>query len=73
VFRVLTDSGKVLIFGLANKMSAKDLPPDVPTQETSERLIVNESVKLGFHLHQQVLEEFFEKKRKKSFVDLINQ
>jgi hypothetical protein len=60
---VLSGTDKLLIFGLAKKMNSSDLPLYFPTNETSERLVVNKPVKLGFSLHQQVLEEFFDKKR----------
>lgn len=59
-FKILNGTGKILIFGVYGKtLTSKDLPPFENTGETLERIVVTEPVKLGFDLHQQVIEEYF--------------
>lgn len=59
-FRVLsTPDGTVLIFGIANKRRATDLPAFQPSQETMEVMILREPGPLAFPLHEQVVREYF--------------
>ncbi|MBX7219443.1 MAG: NUDIX domain-containing protein [Blastocatellia bacterium] len=63
-FRVLSaPDGTVLIFGLAQTISSDELPTFIPTDETSEMLILTQVEELAFPLHTQVLRQFFERKR----------
>ncbi|MBX3233165.1 MAG: NUDIX domain-containing protein [Labilithrix sp.] len=55
--------GTLLVFGAAPKMRAADLPPFVATNETSERVIVNEPLELCFPLHTRVLADYFTRSR----------
>jgi ADP-ribose pyrophosphatase YjhB (NUDIX family) len=62
-FRVLNaPDGTILIFGLAKQLASADLPTFVPTEETSECVILNAPQDLAFPLHTQVVEEFFRRK-----------
>ncbi|MCX6046047.1 MAG: NUDIX domain-containing protein [Chloroflexi bacterium] len=62
-FRVRSaPDGTVLIFGLAPKRHAADLPPFVPTSEASERVILAEPAELAFSLHTEVVQAFFAQK-----------
>lgn len=62
LFNVLSaPDGTVLIFGLAQKRAAAELPAFVPSEETSEMVVVTEMTTLAFPLHTQVLKEYFEK------------
>ena len=59
-FRTLSaPDGTVLVFGLARLPAATELAPFVPSEETSERLILRAPEELGFPLHSQVVSEFF--------------
>jgi ADP-ribose pyrophosphatase YjhB (NUDIX family) len=61
VFDVLSaPDGTLLVFGLAERMTRADLPPFVPTSETSERIVLNEPTKLAFPLHTQALAAYFD-------------
>jgi 8-oxo-dGTP pyrophosphatase MutT (NUDIX family) len=51
--------GTLLLFGLAPPLSAADLPPFVPTPETTEQLILTAPVELAFPLHTEVVKIFF--------------
>lgn len=56
-----TPNGKlILIFGLAKGRKGADLPAYVPTSETTERLILQESQELAFPIHTAVLARFFQ-------------
>jgi ADP-ribose pyrophosphatase YjhB (NUDIX family) len=59
-FRVLSaPDGTVLVFGLARPMRAAELPTFMPTDETSERVILRAPQPLGFPLHTRVVEQYF--------------
>ncbi len=51
--------GTVLIFGLAQNLSAANLPTFIPTSEASERVILTEPAELAFSLHTEIVEAFF--------------
>ncbi|MBL8150615.1 MAG: NUDIX domain-containing protein, partial [Blastocatellia bacterium] len=55
--------GTLLVFGLAKKRRFQTLPTFSPTEETTEYEIVTEPKPLAFSLHEQILEEYFQKKR----------
>jgi ADP-ribose pyrophosphatase YjhB (NUDIX family) len=58
--RVMSSSANLLVFGRAPAMRAADLPPFVPTAETSERLVVTAPPEgIAFPLHDQVVQAFF--------------
>jgi ADP-ribose pyrophosphatase YjhB (NUDIX family) len=62
-FRVLSaPDGTVLIFGLAKKRTAAELPEFVLSDETTE-IIIAQSLQeeMAFPLHQQVMQEYFRK------------
>ncbi len=52
--------GLLLIFGEAHPRRAADLPPFVPTDETTERLIIDRPIELAFPLHTQVMHEWWQ-------------
>jgi ADP-ribose pyrophosphatase YjhB (NUDIX family) len=52
--------GPLLIFARAPVLRAADLAPFSPTEEVSERLIVDAPVELAFPLHTRVLREYFD-------------
>jgi ADP-ribose pyrophosphatase YjhB (NUDIX family) len=59
-FRVLSaPDGTVLIFGVAGRRSAADLPAFAPTDEASECVVLRAPEELAFPLHTQVVNEFF--------------
>jgi ADP-ribose pyrophosphatase YjhB (NUDIX family) len=59
-FRVLSaPDGTLLVFGLANKRSAAELPEFVLSEETEEIVIAEQPLELAFSLHEQVMQEFF--------------
>ena len=63
-FRVLSaPDNTILIFGIARSHAAAELPVFVPTNETSERVIIYTPQELAFGLHEQVVREFFGKQR----------
>lgn len=51
--------GTVLIFGLAPAVRASDLPPFVPTNETSETVIARGPTALAFSTHMDVAARFW--------------
>lgn len=53
----------LLVFGVAPPMRSADLPPFVPSNETSECVVVNDAIELCFPLHTRVLKEFFSRPR----------
>lgn len=55
--------GTVLIFGLASAVRKADLPPFVPTNETSESVIAREPMELAFSTHTQVAGQFWAGRR----------
>ncbi|HEX2914584.1 MAG TPA: NUDIX domain-containing protein [Chloroflexia bacterium] len=54
--------GTLLVFGLALPRSETDLPPFVPSDEASERVILTAPAPLAFSTHTQVVQEYFEQK-----------
>ena len=50
--------GTLLVFGVAERIAAADLPPFTPTLECTERIIVTIPVPLAFPLHTAVLAAF---------------
>lgn len=54
-----TPDGTVLVFGVAEAVSAEELPAFVPSAETSELVIVKKPEPLAFPIHTAVLEKFF--------------
>lgn len=54
-----TPDSTVLIFGLAKPLTRAQVPTFVPTDETSESVIVTAPTQLAFPLHTQVLADFF--------------
>ena len=63
-FRVLSTAdagGLLLVFGLARRYPVADLPPFVPTDETSERVILTRPQELAFPAHTVVVAEYFRK------------
>lgn len=62
-FRVVSaPDNTILICGLAPKLNLTDLPDFVPSAETSERVVINAPTQLAFSLHEQAVQEFFQKK-----------
>lgn len=57
--------GVILIFGLAARRPAADLPPFEPTDETSERVVLTGPEELAFPLHTRAARDFFARKRRK--------
>jgi ADP-ribose pyrophosphatase YjhB (NUDIX family) len=49
----------ILIFGVAQPLSAAQLPPFQPNDEASDRLVVDRPMPLAFSLHTAALEEYF--------------
>jgi ADP-ribose pyrophosphatase YjhB (NUDIX family) len=63
-FRVTsTDDGMLLVFGIAPPLRITELPTFVPTDETSERSMVNEPIDLAFPLHTDALRAYFARAR----------
>lgn len=54
-----TPDSKLLVFGLAKRRNETDLPPFVPTNETSERIVLREPQELAFQLHTDAVNDFF--------------
>ena len=54
-----TPHNQLLIFGLAKPRTEAELPPFVPTNETTERMILRGPRELAFLLHTQALEDYF--------------
>lgn len=62
LFNVLSAADDtLLIFGLAKRRSATELPEPVLSEETSECVVTNSVEDLAFPLHAQVVEEFLRK------------
>jgi 8-oxo-dGTP pyrophosphatase MutT (NUDIX family) len=60
-FRVLSAPDEtILIFGLAQPLKPYDIPKFTPMVETSECVITNSPIGVGFPLHQQVVEEYLQ-------------
>lgn len=54
--------GVIVAFGRARRRAAEELPAFVPTDETTERVILAGPQELAFQLHTQVAREFFERR-----------
>jgi ADP-ribose pyrophosphatase YjhB (NUDIX family) len=66
-YRVLTSpahGGLILVFGLARRARLADLPPFEPTDETTERVILQGPEELAFPAHTQVVREYFGRRRR---------
>ena len=59
---VSAPDGTLLEFGLAPPMREADLPPFVPTNETSEIVIGREPMELAFSTHTEMMRRYFEEK-----------
>jgi len=55
--------GTLLIFGLAPPLTAADLPPFRPGDESSERVILREPADLAFPYHTRVVAAYFAARR----------
>jgi ADP-ribose pyrophosphatase YjhB (NUDIX family) len=67
-FRVLSTAdagGLLLVFGLARRYRVAELPPFVPTDETSERVILTRPQELAFPAHTVVVAEYFKRRRRR--------
>jgi ADP-ribose pyrophosphatase YjhB (NUDIX family) len=51
--------GMLLVFGLANPRRAADLPPFVPNDEATERVVLHGPTELAFPLHTEAVQAFF--------------
>jgi ADP-ribose pyrophosphatase YjhB (NUDIX family) len=51
--------GTVLVFGLAPARAAQDLPPFVPSNETSEMCVALSPLELAFSTHTQVMARYW--------------
>ncbi|MBI3654317.1 MAG: NUDIX domain-containing protein [Acidobacteria bacterium] len=71
-FRVLSASdGTILIFGVAQKMTAASLPEWLPSPEVSECVVINSPQESAFPLHTQVIAEYFNRPAGVSSPDLL--
>jgi len=52
---------RLVIFAMTPVINKCDLPPFIPTTETSERVILYQPVELAFSTHTHVLNRFFDK------------
>jgi 8-oxo-dGTP pyrophosphatase MutT (NUDIX family) len=59
--------GTLLVFGQAKPRAFTELPEFVPSDETSEIIILREPVPLAFSLHELVVAEYFSAGRKKHY------
>lgn len=61
-FRVLsTNHGPLLIFSVSSRhRKSEELPPFVPNEESTERLVIDHPIELAFPFHTQVMREYFE-------------
>lgn len=50
---------RLLLFATANAVREADLPPFIPTNETSERIILYSAIQLAFPTHTAALKDFF--------------
>ena len=55
----MPDWSTLLVFGLAKRQKETDLPPFVPTNETSERIVLRGPQELAFQLHTDAVTDFF--------------
>lgn len=64
IFDVKSTAGNaLLIFATAAPLTAADLPPFVPNDETLEIVVTREPIELAFPLHQQALARWFARYR----------
>src|SRR5512142_440849 len=62
-FRVRSaPDGTLLVFGLARPRRASDLPAFSPTDEASERLVIQQPAEMAFSTHAEVVREFFQQR-----------
>lgn len=61
-FRIISsEEGRlVLIFGIGREILESEMPVFVPSEESTERVIVNSPEELAFPLHTKVLKEYFD-------------
>jgi ADP-ribose pyrophosphatase YjhB (NUDIX family) len=55
--------GPILVFGVASPRTAADLPPFLPTNETTERVVIHAPEPLAFPLHTDVVTAWFARQR----------
>ncbi len=53
--------GTLIIVARANPRREAELPPFVPNEECSERLVLTELVPMAFRLHEDVVREYLNK------------
>jgi ADP-ribose pyrophosphatase YjhB (NUDIX family) len=53
----------LLVFGLAQPRTTTDLPPFVPTSESSERVTLTQPETLAFPLHTEAMQRFFDREQ----------
>lgn len=59
-FRVRSaPDGTVLIFGLAQPLAARSLPPFTANDEAAARVVMDQAVDLAFSLHTEVMAVYF--------------
>jgi len=63
--------GTLLVFCTAHPITAASLPMFVPTDESSERVILRQPEELAFPLHTEAVRQFFEQKNPSFQKDLI--
>lgn len=54
--------GTLLVFGLAPPQSSQDLPPFVPSAETSEMTVAREPLELAFSTHTEVAARYWKER-----------
>ena len=52
--------GTLLVFGIASRRTAGELPPFKPTNETSARVVIHAPETLAFPIHTRVVQRYFE-------------
>jgi ADP-ribose pyrophosphatase YjhB (NUDIX family) len=55
----VVERGLLIVLGLARRRRAADLPPFVPTDETTERAVLTAAAEMAFPLHTEAMAEFF--------------
>jgi ADP-ribose pyrophosphatase YjhB (NUDIX family) len=59
LFDVRSAPAFLIVFALAPRVTVRDLPPSVPTDETSGWELLHDAAKLAFPLHRAVAAAFF--------------